>query len=771
MAAPAPEHVRNIVLVGQDGAGKTSLAEAMLFVSGKTPRMGTTHDGKSYLDYDPEEIKRKFTISTSIAPIPYKDYKINVLDTSGHPDFIGDTLATMQAAEMALFVVDAVDGPQVMTTKLWREAEDMRLSRAVYINHIDRENADFDTAMALLHARFGGRLGAVTIPIGQAEDFQGVIDIIRMKARYFDADGTSERVEDIDTLPAKYQEEAKNARDKLCDLVAEADDELMMKYLDGEEQLTQEELESLLDKAIAQELVIPVFVGSTIIMQGVEGLMEDICTYFPHPKSHGRFRMADDVTVRIDETKPPCAFAFKTVSDPFVGRLTFLKVISGYLEPGLELVCGRTGKKERLGKIQVMMGKEAVDVKSAKAGDIVVVPKLNDVRAGDTLSCEGTIAIEPLPLPEPLYPVAIEAVSKKEEDKLGTFLARAAEADPTLRIRRDEDTHQTIIHAMGEAQVEMLLNRLKEQSGVEAKLVPVRIPYRETITKSAEAQGRHKKQTGGSGQFGDVWLRLAPIPGEGYEFVDEIKGGAIPNGLIPAVDKGVREAMEEGFLAGYPMVDIRCTVFDGSYHSVDSNEMAFKTAARIGFLLRESRPHHSGALGHPGGDRGRRVRRHHHGRHLHPPRPHRGHRRRVRRRRDHHQNARPLRRGHQLYQGSAEHDPRFRLLHSGTGRLRGRSPRRDQEARGSLRSRPRRRKLTGTKQARKPTAAPPSAAVFVSLHSGRRLLSACVLRTIAPRNVELFCGSCAKMSASKPGRPLLCMHTTGWFFIWGGCGG
>ena len=323
MAAPAPEHVRNIVLVGQDGAGKTSLAEAMLFVSGKTPRMGTTHDGKSYLDYDPEEIKRKFTISTSIAPIPYKDYKINVLDTSGHPDFIGDTLATMQAAEMALFVVDAADGPGVMTTKLWREAEDMRLSRAVYINHIDREGADFDTAMALLHARFGGRLGAVTIPIGQGPDFAGVIDIIRMKARYFEPGGTAERVEDVDSLPAKYQEEARIARDKLCDLVAEADDELMMKYLDGAEQLTQEELESLLDKAIAQELVIPVFVGSTIIMQGVQGLMEDICTYFPHPRSHGRFQMADDETIRVDESKRPAAFVFKTLSDPFVGRLSF----------------------------------------------------------------------------------------------------------------------------------------------------------------------------------------------------------------------------------------------------------------------------------------------------------------------------------------------------------------------------------------------------------------------------------------------------------------
>ncbi len=581
MAAPATEHVRNIVLVGQDGAGKTSLAEAMLYVSGKTPRMGTTHDGKSYLDYDPEEIKRKFTINTSVAPIPYKDFKINVLDTSGHPDFIGDTLASMQASEMALFVVDAVAGPQVMTTRLWREAEKMDLSRAVYINHIDRENANFDTAMATLHARFGTRLGAVTIPMGVDKDFQGVIDVIRMKARYHSAQGTDEVVEDI---PEEYKETALAARDKLCDLVAEADDDLMMKYLDGEEQLTQEELESLLDKAIAQELIIPVFVGSTIIMQGVQNLMEDIATYFPHPRSHGGFKqMSDGVTIPIDETKRPSAFVFKTISDPFVGRLSFLKVLSGYLEPGIELINARTGKKERLGKIQVMMGKEPMDVKSAKAGDIVVVPKLADTRNGDTLSVEGDIAIQPLDLPEPLYPVAIEAVNKNEEDKLGTFLSRAAEADPTITITRDEQTHQTILHAMGETQVDMLMSRLKEQTGVDAKLVPVRIPYRETIRKPAEAQGRHKKQTGGAGQFGDCWLRLTPNPGAGYEFVDEIKGGVIPNGLIPAVDKGVQEAMAEGFLAGYPMVDIKCAVFDGSYHSVDSNEMAFKTAARIGF--------------------------------------------------------------------------------------------------------------------------------------------------------------------------------------------
>lgn len=580
MAAPATEHVRNIVLVGQDGAGKTSLAEAMLHVSGKTPRMGTTHDGKSYLDYDDEEIKRKFTISTSIAPIPYKDFKINVLDTSGHPDFMADTLSTMQAAEMALFVVDAVAGPQVMTTKLWNEASLMRLSRAVFINHIDREHANFDQAMATLHARFGSRLGPVTIPMGVDADFKGVIDVIRMKARYHDANSSEERVE---VIPAEYIEVAEAARDKLCDLVAEADDDLMMKYLDGEEQLTQDELEDLLDKAIAQELFIPVFVGSTIIEQGIQGVMQDIATYFPTPQSHGRFMLANGDAVAVDEAGEPAGFVFKTIADPYVGRISYVKVISGILEPGMELINARTGKKDRIGHLYVMMGKETNDVKSAKAGDIIVIPKLTDAKTGDTLSKSGSIVIDPLPLPEPQYPVAIEAVNKNDEDKLGTFLARIVENDPSIHITRSEETHQTVLTAMGDTQVESILARLKEQSGVDAKLVPVRIPYRETIRKVAEAQGRHKKQTGGAGQFGDCWLRLEPNPGEGYEFLDEIVGGRIPRGFIPAVDKGVQDAMTEGFLAGYPMVDLKCAVYDGSYHAVDSNEMAFKTAARIGF--------------------------------------------------------------------------------------------------------------------------------------------------------------------------------------------
>ena len=578
MAAPATEHVRNIVLVGQDGAGKTSLAEAMLHVSGKTPRMGTTHDGKSYLDYDEEEIRRHFTLGTSIAPIPYKDYKINLLDTSGQPDFLGDTLATMQAAEMAMFVVDAVDGPQVMTTRLWHEAETMRLCRCVFINHIDREHANFDVAMATLHARFGSRLGAVTIPMGVDKDFKGVIDVLRMKARYFE--GEDERVEEI---PEDYLDVAQVARDKLCDLVAEADEDLMMKYLDGEEQLTQEELEQLLDKAVAQEIFIPVFVGSTIIKQGIKGLMEDIASYFPHPRAHGPFYLANGEELYVDETGEPAGFVFKTLSDPYVGRMSFIKVLSGYLEPGMELTDARSKKKERLSHLYVMMGKEPMDVKSAKAGDIIVVPKMNETKTGDTLSLSGDIEVDPLPSPVPLYPIALEAENKKDEDKLGTFLSKQAEIDPTLRLVRYEETHQQVVFTMGDMHVDVLLNKLKNQAKIEAHLVPVRIPYRETIQKTAEAEGRHKKQTGGSGQFGDCWLRLSPNPGEGYAFESEVVGGRIPKNLIPAVDKGVQEAMAEGFLAGYPMVDIKCVVFDGSYHAVDSNEMAFKTAARLAF--------------------------------------------------------------------------------------------------------------------------------------------------------------------------------------------
>ena len=577
MAAPSTDQVRNIVLVGQDGAGKTSLAEAMLHLTGKTSRLGTTHDGKSNLDYDPEEIKRQFTISTAIAPIPYKGFKINVLDTSGSDDFVGDTIAAMEAAELALFVIDAVAGPQINTTKLWQEAERERLCKAIFINHIDREHANYDAAMSNLVSQYGQRVGAVSIPMGVDKDFKGVIDIIRMKAHYHE--GATERVEDI---PAEYASVAQAARDKLCDLVAEADDELMMKYLDGEEALTQSELESLLGLAIAQEIFIPVFVGSTIIEQGIEDLMDDIITYFPAPDAHGPIPTIDGKMLNIDEKGEPACFVFKTVSDAFVGRLSFIKVISGVIEPGCDLINAKTNKKDRIAHIYVMTGKENEDVKSAKAGDIVVIPKL-DAHTGDTLSVSGKLEIAPLPFPKPLYPVAIEAANQKDEDKLGDFLAKYAEIDPCVTLHRDEQTHQTILTTLGEGSVNLILSRMKERSNIEAKLLEVKVPYRETIRKTAEAQGRHKKQTGGAGQFGDCWVRLEPNPGGGYEFLDEVVGGRIPRGLIPAVDKGIQGAMVEGFLTDDPFVDVKAAVYDGSYHPVDSNEMAFKQAGRLAF--------------------------------------------------------------------------------------------------------------------------------------------------------------------------------------------
>jgi elongation factor G len=550
----------------------------MLHLSGKTSRLGTTHDGKSNLDYDPEEIKRQFTISTAIAPIPYKDFKINLLDTSGSDDFLGDTIAAMSAVEMALFVVDAVAGPQVNTLKLWERAEKLGLARAVFINHIDREHANFDSALASLIERFGQRIGAVNIPIGVDKDFKGIIDVIRMQAHYHEGD--SDRIEEI---PADMAAAAQDARDKLCDLVVEADDELMMKYLDGEEQLSQDELESLLGKAIIQGIFIPVFVGSTLIEQGIKALLDDITTYFPSPEEHQPIIAEDGTGLEINTDGEAACYVFKTLSDAFVGRLSFVKVISGQLEPGCELVNSRNNKKDRLAHLYLMTGKENEDIKAAKAGDIIVLPKLTDAKTGDTLSASGKLSIAPLPFPKPLYPVAIEAANQKDEDKLGDFLSKYAEIDPCIYLHRDEQTHQTILTTLGEGAVDLILSRLRERSGVEAKLLEVKVPYRETIRKTAEAQGRHKKQTGGAGQFGDCWVRLDPNPGGGYEFLDEVVGGRIPKGLIPAVDKGIRDAMVEGFLTDDPFVDLKAAVYDGSYHPVDSNEMAFKQAGRLAF--------------------------------------------------------------------------------------------------------------------------------------------------------------------------------------------
>ena len=577
MGAPKTGNVRNVVLVGQGGVGKTSLAEAMLHLSGKTARLGG-HDGtKPTLDYDAEEVKREFSISTAIAPIDWKGARINVLDAPCYPDFIGDAYAAMSVCETALFVVDAAEGPQPTTVKLWYAAEDLRLARAVFVNRVDKENADFDMCLDMLRERFGTRLGAVTLPWGTGDDFNGIIDLVRMKARH--CDGTKQTESEI---PAELRDAAEAAHETLCELVAEADDDLMEKYLEGEP-LTQEEVEGLLAKAIAKRLFVPVFAGSCVREQGVNSLMDDIATYFPAPTDYGEMPLIDGDTLKISsEDDHPVVFDFKTLNDAQQGRLSFLKVLTGTIEPGMELVNARTRKGERLAHLYVMCGREMTEVGHAYAGDIVVVPKMA-AETGDTLSVTGKVEAAAFKFPNSQYRIAIEAENRSDEDKLFTFIEKACEADPTMSIDRDEETAQTVISAVGEAQVSVLLNRLEDRTKVAAHIVPLRIPYRETIRRVASAQGRHKKQTGGAGQFGDCYLRVEPLlDGTEYEFVDEVVGGRIPRALIPAVDKGVQETMKDGVIAGYPLTGIRVACYDGSYHPVDSNEMAFRTAARIG---------------------------------------------------------------------------------------------------------------------------------------------------------------------------------------------
>lgn len=577
LGAPSTDKVRNVVLVGHGGAGKTSLAEAMLFLSGATKRLGTVDDGHSTLDYDSEEVKRQFTINLSLAPVVHDGVKINVIDTPGYADFIADAIAGMEAAEMALFVVDAVSGPQVQTERLWKIAGQMGIARAIFINRLDKEHADFDSVMAALRETFGERVVPVQIPMGAEAEFHGVVDIIRMKAYHHEADG-----EHMDDIPAEYLLAVEKAREQLADKTAEADDELMMKYLDGET-LSQEDLEKLLGLAIAQSKVVPVFVGSAAKLQGIEDLMDEIVTFFPEPTAHGPLHTADGRDVPFSAEGDVTAHVFKTMSDPYIGRINYVKVVSGVLSPGTELVDSRTGKKERIAHVFKMTGKETADIEGAPAGDIAVLTKLGDVLTNDTLSAKGDIAFDNLPLPEPLYPVAIVAKTKADEDKLGTALKGIVDEDPALILRRDEETHQTVITAMGDTAIDVVISRLHDRFHVEAETVDLRIPYRETIRKSAQAQGRHKKQTGGSGQFADCWLRLDPNPGGGYEFKDEIVGGKISKPYIVAIDKGVQDTMTQGAIAGYPVQDVRVAVYDGSMHAVDSNEMAFKTAARIGF--------------------------------------------------------------------------------------------------------------------------------------------------------------------------------------------
>jgi elongation factor G len=531
----------------------------------------------SNLDFDEEEIKRKVSVGLSLAPVTHQGKQLTFVDTPGYADFMGDAVAGLSAAETALFVIDAVAGPEVQTERLWDVATDMGVARAFFINRMDKEHADFDSAMAGLENAFGNRVGAVQIPIGAEHDFKGVVDVIRMQA-YIREDGKLEKT----AIPDELAAAADDAREKLVELVAEADDELMEKYLEGEE-LTQEDVERLLELAIEDGTFYPVFCGSAMTFGGVGDLLDEIGAFFPAPTAHPPYAMEDGDERAVDPGGQTSLFVFKTMSDPYVGRINFCKVVTGELQPETQLVNSRTTDKERIAHIYGMRGKETFEISGAPAGSIAVLSKLSGTSTGDTLSGAGDAAFAELPFPNPLYAVAIQAKTRTDEDKLGQGINRIVEEEPTLHIRRDSETRQTVLSGLGEVQIDVALTRLKSKYNVDAETIPLRIPYRETIRATSQAQGKHKKQTGGHGQFGDCWLRLEPNPGGGFEFVDEISGGVIPRQFIPAVEKGVREAMDRGIGAGYPVVDVRAAVYDGSYHSVDSSEMAFKVAGSMAF--------------------------------------------------------------------------------------------------------------------------------------------------------------------------------------------
>ena len=522
----AEKAVKNVALVGQSGVGKTMLAEAMLHLTGKTTRLGGHAGTKPTLDYDAQEGARGFSISTTLAPINWQDVRINVLDAPCYPDFVGDAYTAMSAVETALFVVDAADGPQTTTTRLWFAAEDLSLARAVFINRFDRPETDFDSCMSALQDRFGNRLGAVTLPMGTGDDFRGVIDVVHMKARHLE--GTKVVEEEV---PAEYVDAAQDAHDTLVDLVAEADDEIMMKYLEGEE-ITLEELEGLLGTAIKERVFVPVFSGASVKEEGIISLLNAIVAWFPTMADFGRIPLinGEQLDISPDDDRP-VAFVFKSLNDPQNGKLSFLKVLSGTVTPGLELINARTRKSERLGHLYTMTGRDTSEVKSVAAGDICVVPKL-DALTGDTLSVTGKVEAAAFRFPNSLYRIAIEPDARGTEGKVYDFLQKSADADPTLKVERDEETAQTVVSAIGEAQVSVLLERLEERAKVSAHTVKLRIPYRETIRRVASGHGRHKKQTGGSGQFADCRLRIEPNPDGGYEFMDEVVGGAIPRGFI-----------------------------------------------------------------------------------------------------------------------------------------------------------------------------------------------------------------------------------------------
>jgi elongation factor G len=592
------ESIRNLGMFSHGGEGKTTTVEAMLFLAGENTRLGKVDEGTSLMDYEPEEIERKATISASLACFDWNKYKINLIDTPGDDNFIYDAKLCMRVVDGAVILVSAVSGVRVQTEKVWEYANEFSVPVSFLINKIDRERADFGRTLDDLQKTFTDKnIVAVQLPIGKEDAFQGVVDLISMKAYMYNKDDQSGAFE-LTGIPAELADEAVRFREKLIESAVEMDDEIMERYLNGEE-IKDEEIEACLKGGIRDRRIAPVMVTAASKNIGIQPLLDNLVKYFPDPLYKGaaqgldpRTRKAVDRRMSVGE--PFSAFVFKTITDPFAGKLTLFKVYSGELHPDSIVLNVKKEEKERIGQIFYLIGKKQKPAGFVSVGDIAAVAKLREAATGDTLCDEKSpIEYQEVVLPPPLISFSLYPKSKGDEDKLNTSLQRLIEEDPSIRYSRDEQTKEFIISGMGQIHIEVLVSKMKRKFGVDVELREPKVPYKETIKGRTKVQGKYKKQSGGKGQYGDCWLEFEPLPhGTGFEFVDKIVGGSIPRQYIPSVEKGIVEAMNHGILAGFPVTDFRATVYDGSYHEVDSSDMAFKIAASMGFKkgMEQSQP-------------------------------------------------------------------------------------------------------------------------------------------------------------------------------------
>ena len=578
--------IRNVALVGHSGAGKTQLASALLFDAGAVNRFGKVDEGTTVTDYDEEAIARKHTLSASLAYLEWNKQKINLIDTPGMGNFLSDARAALQVADAALVVVvDAVGGVQVSTEKVWTEADELQLPRLIVCNRLDRERASLDRALETMRTALGRNCVPVQLPIGQEKDFKGVVDLVAMKAYTFAGDDSGKMTETA--VPDALTDAAKSARDALIEMVAEADDALMEKFFEAGT-LTQEELTAGLSRSIRAGKLFPVFCASAVRNIGIQPLADAILTYVPSPAERpfpGKDAKGGEATRAADDKAPLVLWVWKTMADQFAGRITLFRVISGTVKADATVHNVTRDAPERFGHLLALQGKTQTHVPEIHAGDLGAVAKLKDTHTSETLGDRSAGFTAPaIPFPEAVLAYAIEPKSRNDEDKIGPAMQKLHEEDPSINYTRDPQTHELLLAGQGQLHIEVTVAKLKRRFGVEVLLKPPRIAYRETITARVEAHGRHKKQTGGHGQFGDCKIRMEPLPrGSDFEFVIDIFGGAIPRQFVPAVEKGIQETRVRGYMTTYPVVDFRVTVTDGSYHDVDSSEMAFKLAGRLAF--------------------------------------------------------------------------------------------------------------------------------------------------------------------------------------------